>query len=195
MAESKPNPTETEGAEIEASPAPPPGRTWLFKLATRRWLGIFLGVSLLTHGVVLVCYGLSTGGSGAGLPPEVTLGEFTFTAEDESDSPVASAVFTVHLSLIAEVAQTAEQLLQVNKFRVQQDIEELLRQAHGGDFEDTDLGDLKHRLQEQISETLSARVIAQVIITDLQLGRAVPSEGADEEIPPNVPWVEAEPSS
>ncbi len=195
MAESKPNPTETDGADTEASPATPRGRRWLAHLATRKWLGIFLGVSLLTHGVVLVCYGLSMGGGGDGLPPEVTLGEFTFTPEDAGDSPVTSAVFTVHLSLIAELAPTGERLLEVNKFRVQQDIEELLRQAHGGDFEDSELGDLKHRLQEQIGETLGTRVISQVIITDLQIGRTLSRHGDDEEIPPNVPWVEEEPSS
>ena len=57
----------------------------------------------------------------------------------------------------------------MRRYAVQQDIEELLRQAHGADFADPVLGELKRQLQEQINRTLEMRAISQVIITDLEL--------------------------
>ena len=50
--------------------------------------------------------------------------------------------------------------------------EELLRRAHGGDFEDPGLQELKRQLQERINQALGIRAVADVIVTDLRLRRS-----------------------
>jgi hypothetical protein len=78
----------------------------------------------------------------------------------------------LHIGLLKVDDRVARAKLAANKFRVQQDIEELLRQAGGEDFVDPLLTELKRQLQEQINATIGMRAIAQVIITDLSIDRA-----------------------
>ncbi|MEX0866374.1 MAG: hypothetical protein WD030_03380, partial [Pirellulales bacterium] len=65
----------------------------------------------------------------------------------------------------------ARQRLEMHQYRVQQNVEELLRQAHGGDFSDPTLAELKRQMQEKINDTIAVRGISDVIITDLRLQR------------------------
>ena len=77
----------------------------------------------------------------------------------------------MHIALLEQVEVAARRELSAKRFRVQQAVEELTRRAHGGDFEDPLLTELKRRLQERVNEALGIRVIADVIITDLKLER------------------------
>jgi len=58
------------------------------------------------------------------------------------------------------------------KFKVQQEVEQLLREAAAGDFDDPKLAELKRQLQETINQVAGKRVIKEVIITDLSIHRA-----------------------
>ena len=64
-----------------------------------------------------------------------------------------------------------KQRLAGRKYHVQQEVEELLRKAHSGDFEDPGLQELKRQLLEQINQALNLRAVAEIIITDLKLNR------------------------
>ena len=60
------------------------------------------------------------------------------------------------------------------KYHIQQDVEELLRKAHSGDFDDPGLTDLKRQLREQISQDIGVRAVSEIIVTDLKLSRSGP---------------------
>ncbi len=85
---------------------------------------------------------------------------------------ISKADFSLHLALLEPVDPKAGQRLAARKYHIQQDVEELLRKAHSGDFEDPNLTDLKRQLQEQINQAIGLRAISEVIITDLRLHRA-----------------------
>jgi len=155
---------------------------------------LFLGIITL-QGAVLIYYYGSNGSLKTPLNAEISLGKFCFKADEGEQGHISNAEFGLHIALLQQVAPHARHQLAIHQFRVQQDIEELLRQAHSGDFDDPTLGELKRQLQEQINETLGMRAIADVIITDLRLGInkteiAAPSIETAE----MVPWVE-KPSS
>ena len=122
---------------------------------------------------------------------EVGLGDFAFRAGQAEKGRIVAAEFSLHIALLPQLGEAAHFCLKTRKFRVQQDIEELLRQAHGGDFDDPTLAELKRQLQEQVNETLGIRAIADVIITDLKLTfnekKADSPATATAEL---VPWVE-----
>ncbi len=122
-------------------------------------------------------------------PQEIPLGDYRFVAEQYVPGQVTEADFTLHVELIRQTADPARRLLEARRQRVRQNVEELLRTAHGGDFSDPALRQLKGQLQKRINETLEIRAVADVIVTDLRLQRAQPrSAGPKGE--KNVPWVE-----
>lgn len=146
------------------------GRATLWsRFLTRKWIAIIVGLSIIIHGIGFTCYQLVGKRRPAFVSPEVNLGLFQFHADQNEGGRVVSAEFSLSIALLENVEQAARRRLKAHKFRVQQDIEELLRQAHSGDFDDPSLGELKRQLQEQVNETLSMRAIAEVIITDLTL--------------------------
>ncbi len=148
-------------------------------------LAVLLLASLLLHGLGIAFW--TVRGTVAD-SPEVTLGRFTFAAERGVDSPVQRAQFDLHIALIEELQPAARKLLAERRLRVQQDIEELLRRARGGDFDDPSLRELKRQLQEQVNTTLGLRAVGSVIITDLEVAYAGTAERASER--PLHPWRE-----
>ena len=55
-----------------------------------------------------------------------------------------------------------------------QDVEELLRRAHGTDFADPALTELKRQLQETVNHSLELRAIDEVIVTGLAVEQCDP---------------------
>ncbi len=110
--------------------------------------------------------------------PEIALGTFHFQSDGTDHPGAATARFTLHVSLLKEAEKSGRAQLADAKFRVQQDIEELLRRAHAADFEDPSLAELKRQLQEQVNSTLGTRAVSSVIITDLAFRRS-PSQAAE----------------
>jgi flagellar basal body-associated protein FliL len=101
--------------------------------------------------------------------PEIALGDFKFRADLAERGPVSAARFSLHVAFTPQSEQIGRDRLAARKFRVQQDVEELLRHARGADFDDPRLRELKRQIHEQINETLGSRVVADVIITDLSV--------------------------
>lgn len=173
--------------------APSPDRTaWWRHLLEPKWIVLFLGLSVLLPGAVIAYSRLGVMAGREEKHGEVTLGEFRFLASRQERSPISAATFSLHLALLPETEALARARLQSHWYRVQQGVEELLRHAHGGDFEDPLLGDLKRQLQEQINAILGARVVAHAIVTDLNLEFS----GIDASYPPpdevvrSLPWTD-----
>jgi len=202
MAEKKePDKEQTEPDQTEKKPK-------------KRRLFTVKGLVFVALAVILVpCAGLlvrgsrlAGGDSQAG--QEVSLGRFHYVGDNSPDSRVARAQFNLHIGLLTEVDRAGRARLKMHRYKVQQDVEELLRQAHGGDFEDPTLTELKRQIQETINLTLGKRVIADVIITDLAIERSAPKDapGAEDveqvraedpspaEAVPVAPWREKEPA-
>lgn len=152
----------------EASrPAARGWRRWA-KLLSRKWVGVLLGASILMHGVVL-WYAKSIR-DGLVTTAELSLGSFEFVAQDPETvglGTIRKATFDLHVTLLYPRDVSVRERFAQAKFRLQQDIEELLRRAHGGDFEDPSLAELKRQLQEQVNSTIGMRAVSDVIITGL----------------------------
>ena len=108
--------------------------------------------------------------------PEVALGTFHFEADKAEHGRTTRADFSLGVLLPDSADPTVHDRLADHKFRVQQDVEELLRKAHGGDFDDPTLQELKRQLVEQINQTLGSRAVSEVILTDVKLQRELPAK-------------------
>lgn len=161
---------EAEESEPSAAPASP-RRSWLGALAAPKWLATLLVVSLAGHGMGYAYHRLSV--RARDLAPqsesEVSLGAFRFAVDKTEGALVSGAQFSLHVGLLEDMDRAGRDLLAQRRFRIQEAVEELLRQAHGGDFEDPSLAALKRKIQQQINECLGVRVVEDVIITDLKL--------------------------
>jgi len=102
---------------------------------------------------------------------EVTLGEFHYLGSDSPDARIRRIDFGVHVHLLNKVDHKGRTLLKLHQFKVEQNIEELLRQAHDADFDDPKLTELKRQIQETINQSLDQRVIEEVLITDFTADR------------------------
>jgi flagellar basal body-associated protein FliL len=121
---------------------------------------------------------------------EVPLGSYRFVAEEHEAGQVTEAEFALHIELVRQADRPARRLLEARRQKVRQNVEELLRTAHGGDFSDPALRELKSQLQKRINETLEIRAVADVIVTELQMERAEPPLVIAPEAKEVVPWVE-----
>jgi hypothetical protein len=153
------------------------------------WVAAFICALLLIH---LGLFAVWKWNSRAHPPAELTLGEFDFEGAPLPGSPVARAEFHLHVSLLDEARYRGRILLAERRHKLQQEIEELLRQAHGADFENPTLAELKRQIQAVINRTLGERVIDEVIITDLRLehvAAAPPVDAPEPAVPTS--WEEA----
>jgi hypothetical protein len=160
------------------------------RLLTPKWIAVLVLATVTVHGIGFACFRLLGDSHAVKRSPEVSLGTFRFEANQNEVGHIAEAEFALHIALLDRVEGAARPRIEAHRLRVQQGVEELLRQAHGGDFEDPKLGELKRRLQEKIGETLGMRVIADVIITDLKLVHSDRARNLATETAESVPWVE-----
>lgn len=177
----------------------PRNSSFLARALSPKWLAILLGVSIVGHGVAFLFIKLKAKTPEEMSSSEISLGDFRFVADPSDggrgkEGRITGAEFSLHIELIQQFDPSARQQLTARKFRVRQDIEELLRRAHSGDFDNPLLGELKQQLQEQINTTLGMGAVAEVIITDLELQRAKASTRTLTETVESVPWLE-KPSS
>ncbi|HUT11192.1 MAG TPA: hypothetical protein VMY42_11895 [Thermoguttaceae bacterium] len=139
------------------------------RLIPRKWVAIVLGVSIVNFAFGFLCCGILQKSDRPGENMEVDLGTFQFEVRASELDTITGAEFVLHIALLDVVDEQARDRLTTHTYRVRQNVEELLRKAHGGDFEDPSLGGLKRQIQEQVNETLGIRAIADVMITNLQL--------------------------
>jgi flagellar basal body-associated protein FliL len=144
-------------------------------LLVRRWIVVVLAIWIAGNVAALFYFRAQQKTVPTPPPTEIALGDFQFRAEKGDPGRVASAKFGLHVSLIEDSDVAARKRLVDRQFRVQQDIEELLRGAHSGDFADPTLKELKRQLQERINETLGMKSVADVIITNLAV---IPAAGS-----------------
>jgi flagellar basal body-associated protein FliL len=154
----------------------------------RYWI---VGMAIVLLGVQFAMFGyLHKSASTTPTTPEITLGDFFFEQPSGGEGLIQEAKFQLHIGLLPEVDRYARARLAERRFKVQQGIEELLRQAHPADFEDPSLGELKRQFQEQINTALGMRAVSEIIITDLVLKRAESAQSlvtTDTSAPPALP--------
>jgi flagellar basal body-associated protein FliL len=170
----KPREGEAEAAP-STTPVAPKGK--FRDMITRSWLVlvILLGTILLQVGALV--YHRATAQAEQPRPsPEMELGVFHFDTNRADEGQTTHADFAVCLALQDSNEQASRQRLATHKYRVQQEIEELLRKAHCGDFDDPSLRDLKRQCREQINQVLGLQGVCEVIITDLRIQRAPASK-------------------
>lgn len=181
--------------ELDKNLGNSPSKTDLLaKFLTRKWLAILLGVTIGVHALGFTYSRLRAKAPNSDLSPEISLGQFQFVAGPIEGEQTVKAKFSLHVALLSQADQIARRRLADCRFRVQQGIEELLRQAHSGDFDDPLLAGLKRQLQERINETLEIRAIADVIITDFQMERTAQEACTMRETAESAPWLERPPS-
>ena len=145
----------------------PSGKPKWYVRIQNKWVAIFAASTLIIHfGLFLMSPKVRGGSVGVAAQNEIGLGEFTFLSPQGEPGQVTRAEFSLHLSLLSDVDSIARQRLAHKKFKVEQEIEELLRQAHAGDFDDPVLSELKRQIQETVNQCLEMRAITEVIITD-----------------------------
>jgi hypothetical protein len=137
------------------------------RLLTSRWVAVFLVLSLVIHGALLICWPAAVR-SKSDFAKEIDLGAFRFV-NSEHNVRLAKVAFKLHVSLLLGTEKIGGTRLAEKKFLVQQAIEELLRQAHAGDFDDPTLAELKRQMQEKVNEAVEMRIVEEVIITDLEM--------------------------
>ena len=183
---------EDEALEEQASKVPSkPG--FLARFLTPKWLLLLLAVSAFGHAIGFAYCRLTREQPAGQTSPEISLGEFRFEADPAERGRITAAEFTLHIALLSQVEAAARAELQAKEFRVRQSVEELTRRARSGDFEDPLLAGLKSRFQEGINNALEMRVIADVIITDLELVRTPGETGTMTETADTLPWAEKPP--
>ena len=123
--------------------------------------------------------------------PEVGLGAFHFEADRAEGGRIAQADFSLHVALLEPPDPAARCRLIAHTRHVQQAVEELLRKAHGGDFDDPGVHDLKRQLLEQINQALGTRTISEVMVTDLKLQRIDEPKPSVSRTVHSLPWEEA----
>ena len=160
MAEKPKKEAEAEEPAKAETAAAPAKTAFYARFFTAKWLLIVVGVSVVLHvaGLAYVRVRLHAESPSGG---EIGLGMFHFDGDRGEGGSVAKADFALHISLLEPLDPAARQRLAARKYHVQQDVEELLRKAHSGDFEDPGLTDLKRQLHEQINQTLGLRAVSR----------------------------------
>jgi hypothetical protein len=119
------------------------------------------------------------------------LGNYKFTADKTAGGTVASAEFSLYITVLEGLDRIARTRLDSHKFRVQEEIEALLRQTHSGDFDDPALNDLKRQIRERINQTLGNRVVSDVIIANLKITASnIKEPAATADTASSPPWLE-----
>jgi len=164
----RPEESRNDDASTEAKPAGKSKIASFFGKTMQYWLAFLLITTLVIHGLGWAWYKAGSAGPAVETSPEIGIGTFKFAADKTSGSRVTGAEFSVYVTALDGLDRVARNRLASHKFRVQEEIEAMLRQAHGGDFVDPDLSDLKRQIRERIDQALKNRVVSDVIITNLK---------------------------
>lgn len=109
---------------------------------------------------------------------------------------MVKADFSLYVALENYRDPRASLLLADHRHRIRQGVEELMRRAHAGDFEDPTLKSLKRRVLERIEETVGERIVSEVMVTHLRVrwnspDSKSPSEAkSGAETAEAIPWTE-----
>ena len=183
-------PEATSDQTNETSDNPARGGTF-WRTLGRNWLLIVIVMfTIAIQGATFAYHRLHERTESPRTSPEVPLGAFRFEADKVEGGRTTRADFSLAIALPETMEQAARDRLFTHKFRVQQDVEELLRKAHSGDFDDPTLQELKRQLLEQVNQTLGMRVASDVILTDLKLQREPAPKAPLTDTAKSLPWQE-----
>ena len=188
MAPEQKQPSKPEGEAPQTAPPPETAKSKAFVAAHA--VPIALAVSILANLVGVFYFRSLAIRAYPVVAQEIPLGNYRFMADEYEPGQVTQAGFALHIELVRQAEPAARRLLEVRRQKVRQNVEELLRTAHSGDFRDPALRGLKGQLQKRINETLEIRAVAEVIVTELQLERAQSQAESGRYREKNVPWVE-----
>lgn len=177
------------GGEIPDPTPPTKPAKWNPAIASYA-LPVALGVSMLANLVGVFYFRSFSLGARPAAAHEIPLGNYRFIAEEYEPGQVTEANFALYVELVRQAEEPARRLLETRRQKVRQNVEELLRTAHGGDFNDPALSELKSQIQKRVNETLQIRAVTDVIVNELQMERAQPPNLTAAEPKKAVPWVE-----
>jgi flagellar basal body-associated protein FliL len=146
-------------------------KSLLARLFSTKTLIVTTAVLVVLHSLLLLFVGFERFVRWGPESMEVGLGTFRYDSPTTDPTGVSSVQFDLHVSLLEKCDRLARHLLRNHEHRVQQSIEELLREAADEDFRDPKFTDLKRQMQETINATLDERVIAEVIVTGVTVER------------------------
>jgi flagellar basal body-associated protein FliL len=190
----RPESPDSEASKTEATTAKKSKFAVFQSKSIPYWLALLVVCTLVLHGVGLAYNKMSATRAPVEYSPEISLGNFEFTADKSAGGRISRADFSLYITALEGLDRIARTRLSSYRFRVQQEIELLLRQAHSGDFEDPVLTDLKRQIREQINQVLGNRVVSDVIITNLRINATNSNNNkepaATADAPSSAPWLE-----
>lgn len=191
------NPPKVEEKPAEppkTEPAPKPSRTAWF---TRKRLAILLSWSLLVHVAVVGYIYFWPKPPSAPPPAEVSLGDFSYHGDHLEGGRMVKADFSLYVALENHTDPRVGLLLANHRYRIRQGVEELMRRAHAGDFEDPTLKSVKRRVLDRIEETVGERIVSDVMVTHLRVRWNSPTDSktpaetkSTSETAEAIPWTE-----
>ena len=164
----RPEESNSEEAQTEASSKSKSKFALFSAKSVPYWLAFLLISTLVIHGIGWAYYKAVNTSAPVEFSPEIGVGNYKFTADKTAGGPVAGAEFSLYITALEGLDRIARIRLASHKFRVQEEIESLLRQTHSGDFGDPALNDLKRQIRERIDQALGNRVVSDVIIANLK---------------------------
>jgi flagellar basal body-associated protein FliL len=184
--ESKPAEGQTESSANSKS------KYALFRAKALPYALVLLLIStLVIHGIGWAYYKSIKTSAPVEFSPEIGVGKYQFIADKTAGGRVSGAEFSLYVTALEGLDRIARTLLTSHKFRVQEEIESLLRQTHSGDFDDPTLNDLKRQIRERINQALGNRVVSDVIIANLKIAASNNKEPASTaDAAPSPPWIE-----
>jgi hypothetical protein len=126
----RPEESSSEETKTEASSAGKSKIALFCGKTMQYWLAFLLITTLVIHGIGWAYYKAGNVVAPPEISPEIAVGNFKFTADKTSGSRVAGAEFTLHITALEGLDRIARTRLTTHKFRVQEEIESLLRQTH-----------------------------------------------------------------
>jgi flagellar basal body-associated protein FliL len=156
---------------------------------------ILLICTIITPCIGIAYYKLSNNTPVVENSPEISLGSYVFAADKTADGRILGAEFSVYITALEGLDRITRTRITTHKFRIQEEIETLLRQAHTGDFDDPTLAELKQKIREQVNRVVGNRVVSDIIITNLKITQSekkTPTATANTTSP--APWIEKLPS-
>ncbi len=162
------HPESSHHPEVAEVAAPQVKKRISFNLST---VVAFFVLLVAFHGALFAWIETHNGAPQAEAEPatELPLGKYHFATSSAGNALVRSADFSIYVTLLRTDEKKARSVLKTHERRVRQEIEQILRQSHGGDFSDPSLIGLKDTIRSQLNELFGFKAIGAVVITDMTM--------------------------
>jgi flagellar basal body-associated protein FliL len=180
----------------QAASAGKPKSAWFNGKIAQYWLAFLLISTLVLHGIGLAYYKAGKSQASIEYSPEIEVGNFQFKADKSITARITGADYSLYFTALDGLDKVARIRMSSHKYRVQQEIESLMRQSHSGDFEDPSLNDLKRQIRDRINQALGNRVVSDVIVANLKITASnnVQESSVATDSASSPPWLEKSPN-